>query len=244
MKNSGLQRQCYEGEVNHAEKEKLRRFRESGAIRVLKLNRFIEDASGKTVLNAGCGSGDYIAEAFLKDNRVAGIDISLNDLKRAMKYYHAPIQGDMDNGLPLKSEAFDMVITSEVIEHVVDTDLFLYEINRVLKKGGVLVLTTPNVNTPLSLFMMLFFDMPPYRSARYRSPHVRDFTKKTLKIALERNGFKIEKCQGTALFLPYFGYFMSSLCNFLPRLGTELILKAIKIEESSCEKSDFSMLLT
>lgn len=148
MNNSGLQRHCYEGDMNPTEVEKLRGFRENGVVRVLKLNRFIEDTSGKTVLNAGCGKGDYIAEAFLKNNKVTGIDISLNELKRAMKYYHNPVQGDMDNGLPLRSEAFDMVITSEVIEHVVDTDLFLYEINRVLKKGGEAYFDNPQCKYP------------------------------------------------------------------------------------------------
>ncbi len=95
--------------------------------------------------------------------------------------------------MPFKTETIDLVIASEVLEHILNTDLLLFEINRVLKNNGILVVTVPNVNYLLSYVMMLFFDLPPYRSARYRSPYVRDFTKKIIKIALENNGFKVVK---------------------------------------------------
>lgn len=243
MKNSDLQRRYYEGKGDHNELARIKAFKESAEIRIKKLNVILRDIGGKKTLNVGCGNGRFINEDFLKKNMVVGLDISMTDLEQAKEYYHLPLQADMDNGVPLKDKKIDIVITSEVIEHIVDTDFFLCEINRILKTGGALVLTAPNINTMLSYVMMLFFDMPPYRSARYRSPHVRDFTKRTLQMALEKNGFKIEQYFGTALFLPYIGYVMSALCNYFPCLGSELVVKAVKIEDAEYEKSNFSMLL-
>lgn len=51
--------------------------------------------------------------------------------------------GDMtDSGLP--GESFDLVVSVEVIEHVEEDEKFVSEVNRVLKPGGSLILTTPN----------------------------------------------------------------------------------------------------
>ena len=243
MKNSDLQKNTYEGNINPDEIAKIEAFKESPNIRIEKLNKLLEDLEGKKVLNVGCGNGKFLNKDFLIKNSVTGVDISLSALEEAKEYYHIPLQADIDSGIPVKDGDMDIVIASEVIEHIVDTDFFLCEVNRILKPGGVLVLTTPNINTPLSYMMMLFLDMPPYRCARYRAPHVRDFTKRTLRLALENNGFEIETYYGTAIFIPWLGYFMSGLCNFFPRLGSELVVKAIKVKNIEYRKSDFSLLL-
>lgn len=243
MKNSDLQRQYYEGAIDSKEIERIRAFKESDRIRINKLNIFLEDISGKRVLNIGCGSGGFVNEEFLKRNTVFGLDIALSDLERAKGRCYIPLQADLDSGIPIRDGVVDIVIASEVIEHIVDTDFLLSETNRVLKTGGMLFLTTPNINTLLSYVMMIFLDMPPYRSARYKSPHVRDFTKRTLQLALESSGFEIRKYRGTALFLPYMGYFMSSLCDVFPRFGSELLVQAVKRENIDYRESNFSLLL-
>jgi len=244
LKNSDLQKNLYEDNINPDEVAKIQSFKESSKIRIEKLNNLLKNIAGKKVLNVGCGNGKFLNKEFLIKNTVTGIDVSLNALEEARGYYHIPLHADLESGIPVKDEDMDVVIASEVIEHIVDTDFFLCEVNRILKPEGVLILTTPNVNTPLSFMMMLLLDMPPYRSARYRAPHVRDFTKRTLRLAIENNGFEIKNYYGTALFIPLLGYFMSRLCNFFPRLGSELVVKAIKVKGVEYRKSNFSLLLS
>jgi hypothetical protein len=70
--------------------------------------------------------------------------------------------------------------------------------------GGHFLLTFPNVRTPVSLAMMLV-DLPPMYSARYRAGHVRDFTAKTMRIALSNCGFRVEKMIGADFYLPKLG---------------------------------------
>jgi len=50
---------------------------------------------------------------------------------------------EMPEGIPIKDEVVDVVLCTEVIEHVYEFHQVLQEINRVLKKGGWLILTTP-----------------------------------------------------------------------------------------------------
>jgi len=101
---------------------------------------------------------------------------------------------DVDNEkLPFHDGIFDIVTCFEVLEHVINTDFVLSEINRVLKQNGIFIVSTPNVNSIYSLFAQIFMDYPPIASARYKSIHVRDFTLKTLKIALHINGFEVSK---------------------------------------------------
>lgn len=98
--------------------------------------------------------------------------------------------------LPIKDSAYDSILCSEVLEHLdVDPMYMLSELNRVLKPGGVLVLTTPNSCSTQSLWKLLrgyepYFYMQYHRD---RSPyrHNYEYSKRTLKIVLEAAGFEV-----------------------------------------------------
>jgi len=94
----------------------------------------LEEKPGR-MLDIACSSGKF-SSMFLKVGwEVFGIDISDNVIyaeERKLKV----IKGDVASGLPFKSKSFDLVFAGEIIEHIVDTDSFLSEINRVLKMRG------------------------------------------------------------------------------------------------------------
>jgi len=52
---------------------------------------------------------------------------------------------DITNEMPFDNDAFDLVIAVEVMEHVHDHGMFFRECNRILRKGGSLVFSTPNI---------------------------------------------------------------------------------------------------
>ena len=68
----------------------------------------------------------------------------ISELLDHYKKYNSCIVGDVSNGLPWQNEYFDAIFAGEIIEHIIDTDFFLDEINRVLNDKGQVVLTTPN----------------------------------------------------------------------------------------------------
>src|SRR5207248_751197 len=78
------------------------------------------------------------------------------------------------------------------------------------------------------LCMMAFADLPPMYSARYRSAHYRDFTLRTMAIALTNHGFGIEAVIGTHFYFPGFGDVLSGLASWLPRWASQIVIKAQK----------------
>lgn len=111
---------------------------------------------GYRILDIGCGPGRHACEAFrFKDVVVVGADMNEDDLREAMERltYHEMI-GEDGGGvwaisvaditrLPFKDNSYDLVICSEVMEHIPDEDAAISELIRVLKPGRNLVVSVP-----------------------------------------------------------------------------------------------------
>jgi len=87
-----------------------------------------------------------------------------------------------DGSIPAPNKSFAAVWSTEVIEHVLDIKDFLDEINRVLRPGGLLILTTPYHGILKNLFIVLLkFD----RHFNPEGSNIRYFDKKGLKTVPE-----------------------------------------------------------
>ena len=184
---------------------------------------------GASILDVGCSDGTILAP-FVGRLKVHGIDGS-DALVEAARAKGILARAGNAEELPYSDGEFDAVFAGEVIEHQLSTDRFLTECNRVLKHGGVAILTIPNIRTPVSIAMMLY-GLPPLGSARYRSPHVRDFTAKTARIALANNGFRVDFLTGSAFTIPPFGQRFGALASLLPTWSDNLIIRAVKVRNA------------
>jgi SAM-dependent methyltransferase len=107
---------------------------------------------GGAVLDVGCGGG-LVAER-LKDapGRYVGLDIPTRSLRLAAadrrpgEVLHATWVSGSGERLPFPDASFDVVAFSEVIEHLLRPELAVWEISRVLRPGGVVVMTTNNAS--------------------------------------------------------------------------------------------------
>ena len=111
---------------------------------------------GDRILDIGCGTGRHACEAYrLPQVQVVGADVGLNDLFEARRRleWHRRL-GEHGNGswtlaaadataLPLASSTFDVVICSEVLEHIPDHRTAVQEAVRVLKPAGRLAISVP-----------------------------------------------------------------------------------------------------
>lgn len=105
----------------------------------------IKTSTGK-VLDTGCGRAWVAGGLCPRGFEVVSMDISHDNTSKALEKYpfenHAAVVADVFS-LPFRDEVFDYVIASEIIEHVVDPALFVKNLMRVVKPGGMLIVTTP-----------------------------------------------------------------------------------------------------
>lgn len=104
-------------------------------------------ASGRRVLDIGCGTGYGAAELSRHAISVTGIDISPDAVAYARQHYpYLQLTAASAASLPLQSCAFQLVTAFEVIEHLEDWQSLVREAHRVLADDGILVISTPNKN--------------------------------------------------------------------------------------------------
>lgn len=108
-------------------------------------------ANGKTVLDIATGEGYGSCLLARKAKRVVGVDISEESIAHAREKYAGYKNLDFVRGsctdIPFERETFDMVVSFETIEHLAEHDKMLEEIKRVLKKDGLLIISSPNKDT-------------------------------------------------------------------------------------------------
>ena len=131
------------------------------------------------VLDLGCGDGRLSGE--IDATELTAADVSATALERARRRLPVAriVELEPDAPLPFDDGAFDLVLCAETIEHVRDVQLLLSEVRRVLRPGGVLAATTP-ANLPLG------------RRPDPLSPHLRFFTRRSLRRVLGELGFEVE----------------------------------------------------
>jgi SAM-dependent methyltransferase len=208
--------------------------------RVNKARKLFSALPPGKVLDVGCGDG-FILKPLVGHHEVHGVDISEIAVGQANAAGVKAKKHDLEDPLPYENATFDAIFCGETIEHQVDTDWLLSEINRVLKPGGHLVLTYPNIRTPVGILMLTFLDMPPMYAARYRAPHYRDFTLRTVKLALRNNGFNLDKAWGCAFFIPGPGGGKErgfKLASFFPWFASTVILRAVKVADAKYRIED------
>jgi SAM-dependent methyltransferase len=133
----------------------------------------------QAALDLGCGDGRLSAE--LDAAELTAADVSAVALERARTRLPGArlVELQPDAPLPLGDAGFDLVLCAETIEHVRDVQLLLSEIRRVLRPGGTLALTTP-ANLPLG------------PRPDPLSPHLRQFTRRSLSRVLDDLGFEVK----------------------------------------------------
>ena len=112
-----------------------------------------------SILDIGCGGGLLCEPLKRLGAKITGIDASLNNIKAAklhakemnlnINYMHSPPEN-----LELKDK-FDVILNMEIIEHVSDTNLFIQNCSKLIKKNGIMFVATINKNLKSYLFAIL-----------------------------------------------------------------------------------------
>ena len=163
--------------------------------------------AGMLVIDFGCGDCQRYGDLILSSGvRYVGLDVSPTAIRRCQEKGLNAIVHDFTGPVPFPDNSCDVGLCIEVLEHLFQPDRALQEIYRVLKPGGVALISVPNVvYLPNRLLFLLGIFNPggsPATSLRapWRDPHIRFFTKTSLLRLLQECGFTIDDFDGEFSF--------------------------------------------
>ena len=195
----------------------------------LRDHGFLDTARGPlAVMEIGYAKGgliDYLAEG--GDYTKIAVDIHKHEVGPGVTF----VQHDCNQDFDFADESsFDVVFAGEIIEHIYDDRRFLEQIHRVLRPGGVVALTTPNLFFLVNRIVMPFGKMPYFT---YEPYHYHMYSRSTLTRLAGECGFEVRRVTSSHVLVStrrhrFAGAVCERLGDLLPSIGAHLILFAVK----------------
>ncbi len=168
----------------------LQRFWHAGKLRTItKLVSF----DPETILDVGCASGHFLYDISIifPNSSCTGVDIYNRAVSYGKKKYHNInfYIGDAHK-LPFANKAFDLVLCTEVLEHVQEPEKVLFELKRVIKKDGSIII---ELDSGSMLFTIIWFIWKKFRGKVWKNSHLHSFNLKNLEKLIILSGLSIKK---------------------------------------------------
>jgi 2-polyprenyl-3-methyl-5-hydroxy-6-metoxy-1,4-benzoquinol methylase len=163
-------------------------------------------ASETRVLDVGCGNGVACGEFIRRGCKVVGIDLSQEGISLARRTYPGTrfeiLAADEQILDRLQEPAFDLVISTEVVEHLYAPRRWAVGCFNALKPGGQLICTTPYHGYLKNLVLSLLGKWDTHLNPLWEGGHIKLWSRRTLACLLSQAGFTELTFQGTGR-LPY-----------------------------------------
>ena len=210
--------------------------------------RRLADEMGRddfSIIDFAAGGGEILRKTkeHYPKSYAFGVDLTESSVSTLRSFQIEGQATNLENPFPVDRK-FDIALAGEIIEHLINTDIFLQSLNNSLRHEGYLILSFPNINQPLSGIMQLFLDLPPFAAARYNGFHVRDYTLRIMKALLAAHGFDLMRRYGTQMTkAPEWTH---ALCRPFPRFGKCIVLVLKKVappnDEMLVDRSNLDVL--
>lgn len=174
-------------------------------------------------LDIGCALGYFLVEAKKEGFEPLGVDLSAYSVSFAQKHFGLEVIEDFFENTNFDEASFDVVVMIQTLEHVPDINQFLSKVNRILKPGGIFLLTTPNQQSFWAKILgKHWFHYKPKEHCYY-------FSAQTIRKFLEKAGLEIISLGSDDLMPLRLGRIIERLAYFyrLPRFKSleKLVLK-------------------
>ena len=152
--------------------------------RTLKAKRKIIEfnSNGKTVLDFGCGTGEFLKEMNIYGYETFGVEPSTIAREKASQQQAGKIFHDQSE---LPEQTFDVITLWHVLEHVHNLNEALQKFQKILSHSGTIFIAVPNLKSEDAQYYKSYW-------AAYDVPrHLWHFSATNMKTILEKNGFKL-----------------------------------------------------
>jgi 2-polyprenyl-3-methyl-5-hydroxy-6-metoxy-1,4-benzoquinol methylase len=154
------------------------------------------DLADRRVLDVGCGTGWFSQRATQRNANVTSVDIGLSLLAETRIKAGSDLVAADACALPFPDGTFDVVLSSECIEHTLDPQLAAAEICRVTRPGGLVVITVPNRIWRFSATIAAVLKLRPYDGYEHWVGW------RELRRVLTRSGVQVRRMRGFHLVPP------------------------------------------
>lgn len=161
---------------------------------------------GARVLDVGCGNGFTCGEFLKRGCHVTGLDLSAEGIEVARKSYpegRFELLAADDKVLQnLNEEPYDLIISTEVVEHLYDPRGYARSCYAALKPGGRLICSTPYHGYLKNLVLSLSGKWDAHANPLWDGGHIKLWSRETLSCLLKETGFQNLQFRGAGR-LPY-----------------------------------------
>jgi len=142
------------------------------------------------LLDFGCGDGQFLNKINKYCEFAYGVDISEAAIKKASeKYPNIKFELLGEKGLAnITDNYFDTICAIDILEHLLDIESTLEELQRILRPGGNLLIATSEL-TRIKILLITLHSLDKYFYPA--SPHIRHFTRRNLVDILKKKGFEV-----------------------------------------------------
>jgi 2-polyprenyl-6-hydroxyphenyl methylase/3-demethylubiquinone-9 3-methyltransferase len=155
---------------------------------------------GARVLDVGCGNGFLCAEFLRRGCKVVGIDLSSQGIEVARRNYCTArfemLPADAHILENLGEEPFDVVVSTEVVEHLYAPREWARGCFTALRRGGTFICTTPYHGYLKNLAIALLGKWDTHTNPLWDGGHIKFWSKRTLAQLLRESGFRNFKFRG------------------------------------------------
>lgn len=157
------------------------------------LARLPADGNGTRLLDVGCGNGYLAGHLLRRGYAVTGVDLSHEGIEIARREHKAgrfEVQSvEQDLLACLETDPFDVIVSTEVIEHLYSPQSFVRACFDALRPGGVMILTTPDHNWIKNVLIAVSGRFDRHVDPNFEGGHIKFFSRATLAQLLESAGF-------------------------------------------------------
>jgi 2-polyprenyl-3-methyl-5-hydroxy-6-metoxy-1,4-benzoquinol methylase len=137
------------------------------------------------LLEVGASAGQFLVHIKDRTQNINAIELDKNCSEYITNQFGIKSDSNILSNSIFANETYDVVCSFQVMEHVLDPKLFLIDLKKSTKKGGLIFVEVPNLNDPL----LSVWNVKAYRKFFYHAAHLHYFTERSLRNLATQAGF-------------------------------------------------------